>query len=507
MQRESMSARPGFNLLAAASLLAALVGCSGTPETTPQVISRPYEGASVKVACPGESSRRVVERFGRDWATRQGVRLETALYDPQTGPEGVGGADVWLIEPASLGGWAAADRLIPLPDEYARKRGAAGEDGRPKYDWPGLLPLFRERLLRWGDRPYAVPLLGDAPVCFYRIDLFADPVHKAAFRKRYERDLVPPASWEDFADLAEYFNSRPETSPSLAPLAGDDETDGEFHAIAASCAVRAADVLKLSGNKDARAEMFSFHCDFLTGEPRVASPGFVHALALLRRLQACRAPAGGKPGPEAFAAGKAVMCLADASWIVRFQKSAARPRFGVSRLPGSRVVFDYATGNKESVAGINYVPYLGAGGWLGVVPRGAAHAEAAFALLGMLTGPEASRQIVIEPEWGGGAVRREQLSDAAGWSSFGLDQAQTNGLVQALQQTLTPAGVDNPATRLRLPKQAEYRQALLAEVRAALAGQKEPAAALEAAAARWRELDPPDRRRTEYAFSLGLTPP
>jgi multiple sugar transport system substrate-binding protein len=432
------------------------------------------------------------------------VRLEAAAYDSQAGPEAVVGADVWLIEPASLGRWAADDRLTPLPDDYTRERGG---EGRPKYDWAGLLPLYRERLLRWGDRAYALPVLGHAPLCFYRLDLFDEPSHKDAFRNRYQRELVPPATWEDFAEVAEFFNSRPGTGPSLPPLAADDEIDGEFHAIAASCAVRGADLLNMPRGKDARAEMFSFDCDFVTGEPRISSPGFVHALTLLKRLQAWRAPADGKPGAEAFAAGKAVLCLADASWVARFQKSAARPRFGVRRLPGSRVVFDYATGKQETLAGSNYVPYLGAGGWLGVVPRGAARADAAFALLGALTGPEASRQIVIEPEWGGGAVRRDQLSDAAGWSSFGLDQAQTTGLLQALQQTITPAKVDNPATRLRLPKQADYRWALLAEVRAALAGRKEPAAALEAAAARWRDLDPADRRRTEYAYDLGLTPP
>jgi multiple sugar transport system substrate-binding protein len=504
MQRKSPGARCVFSLLATVSLF---VGCGGTPPTAPQAVSRPFDGTSLKIACPDLSSKRVVERFGRDWAARQGVRLEAASYDPKTGPEGVAGADLWLIEPASLGRWAAADQLAPLPDRYTRQGTGTGEDGRPNYDWSGLLSLYRERLLRWGDRTYALPVLGDAPLCFYRLDVFADPDRRAEFQKRYRRELVPPATWEEFAEVAEFFNGRPETKPSLPPLASDDEIDTVFHSIAASCAVRAVDVLHLPRDKDARAELFSFHCDFTTGDPRIASPGFVHALTLFKRLQACRAADNGKPGPEAFAAGKAVLCLADVSWVGRFTRNTARLRFGARRLPGSQVVFDFATGKKESPVGGNYVPYLGATGWLGVVPRGTDHGEAAFALLAELSGPEMSRQIVIEPEWGGGAVRGDQLSDAAGWSSFGLDQVRTTGLVQALKQTLTPAGVANPATRLRLPKQAEYRQALLAEVRAALAGKKEPAAALEAAAEQWRQLDPPDRRRTEYARSLGLTPP
>jgi hypothetical protein len=152
---------------------------------------------------------------------------------------------------------------------------------------------------------------------------------------------------------------------------------------------------------------------------------------------------------------------------------------------------------------------LGAAGCLGVVPRGADRAEAAFALLAELSRPEKSREIAIEPEWGGGVFRRDQLSvsDAAGWSSFGLDQAQSTALVRALHQTLTHPGVGNPATRLRLPKQSDYRTALLGELRAALAGKKDTAAALKSVDEHWRRLDPADQRRVEYALSLGLTPP
>jgi multiple sugar transport system substrate-binding protein len=507
MQRKSRAARPVFSAVGGALLLASLAGCGGTATTTPQAAPRPFDGATLQVACPTDAVKAVVERYGHDWATRQGVRLETTTYAAPAGPESVAAADLWLIEPASLGRWAAAGRLEPVPDEYTRPQPRADEAGGAKYHWPDLLPLYRERLLRWGDRVYALPVLGEGPVCFYRLDLFADPDHKSAFRARFGRDLAPPATWEDYADLAEFFNGRPGLSPSLPPLTDNDEIDRAFHAVAASCAVRAANLGALRGASDRRAALFSFHCDFATGEPLIASPGFVHALELLQRLQACRVPADGKPGPEAFAAGRTVLCLADASWIDHFEKSPAKPRFGIARVPGSRVVFDHATGQAETPAGGNYVPYLGADGCLGVVPRGAARAEAAVALLAELGGPEKSRQIAIEPRWGGGAFRGGQLSDPAGWSAFGLDQVQTKALLQALEQTLTPASVGNPATRLRLPREAEYRKALLEQVRAALEGKKDAAAALKAAEEQWQALEPADRRRVEYAHSLGLTPP
>jgi multiple sugar transport system substrate-binding protein len=506
MQRKSALLRPLFHFLYLAPFLGCLAGCGGPAATTPAAPARPFEGAALKVACPGEPGRAVVERYGRSWATREGVRLEAATYDAAAGPESVAGADLWLIEPAALGRWAAAGRLAPLPDAYMHDHPGAGADGRPPYDWAGLLPLYRERLLRWGDRVYALPVLGEAPLCFYRQDLLADPAHRAAFREKYGRDLARPTTWDEFADSAEFFAARPGLGPSLPPLGGDGETAREFYTIAASFAVRPASGTTMNDRRDLRAELFSFHFDFATGQPRIASPGFVHALELLGRLQKCRAPADGKPAPEAFAAGKAVLCLADASWISRLQKSAARPDFGICRVPGSRHYFDYS-GKEEAPPGGSFVPYLGAAGCLGVVPRGSGGEEAAFALLAELSGPATSRQIAIEPEWGGGVLRREQLDTGGGWSSFGLDQERTTALLQALQQTLIHAGMGNPATRLRLPKEAAYQQALLEEVRAALAGKKSAADALKAAEERWQTLDPPDKRRTEYAYSLGLTPP
>ena len=43
----------------------------------------------------------------------------------------------------------------------------------------------------------------------YRKDWFDDPAEKAAFKKKYKRELAVPETWDDLKDVAEFF-TRPD---------------------------------------------------------------------------------------------------------------------------------------------------------------------------------------------------------------------------------------------------------------------------------------------------------
>jgi ABC-type glycerol-3-phosphate transport system substrate-binding protein len=411
-----------------------------------------------------------------------------------------------VISPAQLPHWAAAGKLQEIPSRLT-----AAESG---YDWDSLLPLYRHKLLAWDQKTYALPLLGDAFLCFYRADLLQNAQHRESFRKMFGHELPDPKlreiRWEQFRDMAAYFHNRPRAGtdhpcPSLAPLPiADEELDREFYSVAVSFARRGAreDEPKRSG-----AELLSFHYDLETGQARIQTPGFVHALELLRSLQAFRPAQPAAQPPASFAKGEAVLCLASPAWIGRFQKSPqVRGKFGFCRLPGSSCFFDYRTGAKVSAAGGNYVPYLGANGWVMVVPQSSSQAEAAFALAASLSGPKTSRDIVIEPDWGGGIFRRAHLENF-GWQAFGLEE-RTELLLDDLRETVAPARVLNPVVRLRIPDEREHQQALVAEVRAAVTGRKDPSQALKDAAQRWQEIDArkdAKRRLADYRLSLSLS--
>jgi multiple sugar transport system substrate-binding protein len=490
--------------------LLALSGCGGPPDSA---APPPPTFGRVRVACPPEVGRAVVKTYARGWEGQTSGEVVVVPYDQRAGgrpdvdarvvPRPGGrppDADVWVLPAAELPRWAAAGELQPLSDSFA-----TAED----YNWRSLLPLYREHTAVWNGKRYGVPLVGEALLCCYRKDWFDDPKHREAFEKKHGRKLAPPATWEQFADIAEYFAEANE-GPSLPPLPplvlDDDALETEFYTIAANYAVRA--VPEGEKNDDDRL-LFSFQYESTTGEPRIATGGFVHALKLMTRLQKFRPPGTSDDPAAAFAEGHAVFCLVTPARLAAFQKHLDLPKVvGVCPVPGAGGYYDFDRPDRWVARDNNRVPYIG-GGWLGVVPKGSTDEKAALSLLAYLSSPEVSRQIVIDPEVGGRPIRQEHLDGSTRWDTFGLSAEQTAKMRDALKQTLEHPGLRNPARRLRTPDEAAHRRALDEELREALRGDKSPEKALKDAAARWAQLDG-DRglakHRAEYRISVGLRP-
>ncbi len=470
----------------------------------------PHQGAKLQVACPDETTATVVRKQALAWAARQQATVDVVLYEPHEGPPA--SADVWVLRPAELPRWAKAGKLTAVPEEITRPQGA--------YQWARLLPLYREQLVVWNGTRCAVPLMGESPVCCYRSDLYAEPARQKAYRawtvaraktgKGKARELRPPVAWEELIDQAEFFREHGPQGPAPSlpplPLAQDEAAlDRMFYQVAAPCARRGVREDERGRDRDLD-DLFSFHYDLETGEPRIASKGFVRALELLKRLQACRPKEAAARPEEAFARGEAVLCVTDASWLVAFQRSkAVADKVGVCAVPGAEHYFSFRGEEEEAKTDANRVPYLGAGGWLMAVAK-SPQETAAWHLLASLTGPEGSNQIVLEPRWGG-PVRQDQASRDT-WGGYDLDEKKSAALREAVSRALLH-GLKNPVVRLRTPDQGPHRSALVKEVFAALEGKVGPGEALKRAEASWKELDRKKGRaatKAEYKLSLGLRP-
>jgi multiple sugar transport system substrate-binding protein len=467
MQPECRWAVRGF----LTALLAALGGCGCAGRTVTTAPSR-WQGVTVRVSAPEGRPQLVVKRLGGAWANGVGATLSVV---PATGDWPA--ADLVLVPAPDLPRWAAAGKATPLP--------------KPE-DVDNFMPLYRTRLLVWDNTPYALPVLGDAPVCVYRRDLYADPAAKQAYREQYKRPLDPPETWDEFADQAEFFAKR-RARPSLPPLPADDAgVVAAFGAVAAPYAVKAVPVEGGRTREPPSERVFSFQYDAVTGQPRLAEPGFVEALTLFKRLRPHRASTPSVA--EALRADQAVLGHVTLADLGAIGPDEAK-RWGVFRAPGTRVG-----------GGVNAVPYVGAGAVVGIVPKDAAQPEAAFDLLGSLSGPDASTELVHDQSIGSGPFRDRHVDQRPeGWLNYGLAEDQTRLLRTFLREVADPR-VENPALALRIPPRTPHVAALAAEVRAALAG-GDPAAALRSAAEKWRQLDgDPAKARADYRRSVGLAP-
>jgi hypothetical protein len=389
--------------------------------------------------------------------------------------------------------------LVPVPEAYQQR-----SDG---FDWPGLLPLYRERLVRADGVAMAFPLVGEAPVAIYRRDLYGDEAWQKKYavwrtkRKLPAVALRPPLTWREWSEQASFF-AEERSLPSMPGLPESREGRDRLYHLLAACHARRAVREDEPEGADHEAEVFYFHYRPDTFEPRLATPGFVYALELLADLRKTMSTKR-----DSLERGEAVLAVVEAGELAELQRHpATRERYAVFALPGGDRYWD-SRGELHTGEGVvNVVPYHGGRGWLGVVPKSAAHADAAWDLLVELCGPRRSAEIASEPRWGAGATRAAHLLRDR-WDSLGLDPAASQMVKDVLIRYMLQYGIKNPVTIFRTADRAERIAALDKAVLSVLEGRSAAKPALEAAAAEWSARDKEmgmENARRAYRRSLGL---
>ena len=461
--------------LAGLTLVAA--GCRERPTTIDPLAPRPHAGVVLTVAVADPADREFVRQLGRSWATRNGaeVRISETLFD--------GTADVGLIAPADLPKWAEAGRLLDVPSER--------KEPTDPFRWDDLLRPYAVRLTTWGDRTYALPVLGEGMVLVYRRD---------AFDGKDGRPAVPPATWDDLAAAGQALGPA-----SLPPLpTASDRLLAEFFTAAASYDRPA--VGRLAAGGLLREDFFAFQFDPASGDPRLHARSFVHVAGLFQQMQAYR---GRQPDAvAAFRSGEAKVGVLTLAELGRVGPEVAAG-LGIGPLPGARVTFD-ASGKELRTERelVNRVPYVGWGGRLGVVSASSAVPAAAWDFLADAGLPDRSAlEVLADPRWGAGPYRTSQLEARARsrWYAYGLTGPDTERLTTALRDNLG-LGVENYRIRLRTPNHADLDAALDAALRAMVTTKQAPAQAMAKANADWKAIidrQPPDVWQRLARKSLG----
>lgn len=459
--------------------IVAALGCRERPTTIDPLPPRPYAGVTLTVAVADPTDRELVRHLARSWAVRNGaeVRIAEASFD--------GTADIGVIPPADLGRWAEAGRLAEIPLE--RKNPA------DSYRWDDVLRPWAERLTTWGNRTYALPVVGEGMVLVYRKD---------AFDGKDGRPAAPPATWDELAAMA------PKTGLPPLPNAAD-RLLAEFFLAAASYDRPAVGRLAAADLLRERETFFAFQFDPKTGDPRLAARAFVHVADLFRQMQPHRSRQ--PDAAAAFRSGEAKVGVLTLAELGRIGPDAAEA-LGIAPLPGARVTFDPVTGQDKPTERelVNRVPYHGWGGRVGVVSASSASAAAAWDFLADAGLPErTSLDLLADTRWGAGPYRSSQLEARARsrWYGYGLSAPQTERLTAALGDNLG-LGVENYRVRLRTPDHADLDAALDAQLRALLTGKDVKAAeAMAKANAEWKTIIDRQPRETWRAVanrSLGF---
>lgn len=414
---------------------------------------------------------------------------------------GTGQYDTSIAGAWWLGDLVGGDFILSYDDWY--------EDERfPQWDIEDVQPGPRN-LLTYGGKKYMVANDHDGQVMYYRRDLLESEEHQAAFQEAYGYELGVPRTWDEFRDVAEYFNGK--------DLNGDGTPDNGL-------------TMHLKVGGQGMFHFMSFSAPFVIGPenpnlywfdpetmtPYMDSPGHLRAMETLVDLV--------QFGPEAmlawslgeswdhFLRGEAALTFTwgDLGALAQQEGSQVRGKTGAAPLPGTMEYYNVQTGEWVQTEEPNVVGNTTGGSWAGVISKFSDAPEATYYLLALMATKEKSL-VYAARGWDGVDPGRfshylppngtASIEDylAAGW-----DEADVVDYTNAYFENFS-AELQFPY--LRIPGTFEYWTALDIHLSEAATGQVTPEEALQATVADFEQItDRLDRdtQREIYVTSLGL---
>lgn len=348
----------------------------------------------------------------------------------------------------------------------------------------------------WGDVYYQVPIDGDRHYLQYRRDLLENVEFREQFQNTYQRPLTPPATWQEYVQVAEFFHGKEANSGQI--MAGTAEITNKDDLLFSQFIKRAAPYAK---HPDVTG---GFYFDLATMTPLINTPGFVKALEDFVAAQEFYPESGQNWGLAdiitSFGTGQVV--LSD-SWDDAFIQamepdSPIRHQVAAGLSPGSRQVWNRVTEQWDEFPTVNYVPYI-AWGWTSAVAKGSHHKEAAFDFLGFFGNEANHASDLLIGRYGVNPFRKADLSEAFWVEHAGWEPAVASSYVTTFSKM---DQTSNRVLDLRIHQGRLYMRSLATGVSRALTGRSTPQAALDEVAREWTRLNRRigiDKQREAYA--------
>jgi multiple sugar transport system substrate-binding protein len=419
--------------------------------------AKPYEGVEVNVLTfTGPQIAEPLQRRGPDFEALTGAKINVTivpfsdlyqkiLTDMATETNAF---DAFVFAPQWM-----VDYIVPGYLEDLTDRVAADS----AIQWDDIAPFFRDFSASYEGRIYTIPLDGDFHMAYYRSDLLE------------EAGLEPPATWEDYLDIARTFHGQ--------DLNGDGTPDY------GSC---------ISKKRAAQAYWFIYSIagayvqsqgtgqgvffDTETMKPLVNNEAFAAALDVYNETTQYGPPdelnLDVGDTRALFLTGRCVFSL---DWgdigtlAIDPEQSTVQGKVGSLILPGSTRVLDRATGKlvdcdettcPYAVDGVNHAPYASFGGWSGGINAGADPLvkDAAYAFFSYMSQPAQANVDVTLGKTGYNPYRTSQFLNRQAWVEAGMSPADAADYLGAIEASLASP---NMILDLRIPQNQRYQQVVL----------------------------------------------
>lgn len=463
----------------------------------------PYKGITINIGTPACGSRGPISGalyYWRDkWEKMTGAKLniievpialirEKIFTDLFTGAGAYDGFDgpIWIT-----GDFIAGDFIYDIEKWM-------GDPRFPYWDPKSVVPtaLF---VNQWKGKWYLAPNDYDTHTLNYRKDILTDLKWQKAFKEEKGYAFsVPPRTWEELADVAEFFNGKdwngdgePDTGYAQA-LAKGQQAGWLFMSLAAPYVMLPGN----NGRPDRSHNILWFDPEDM--EPLINEPGFVRALEMCIRLYKAGDPAqagwefGGCWG--AFLAEKTIFNYGyqDLGPLVQDEdKSKVKGKLGCSVLPGTMEVWDRANQRWVNLGKPNILTNAMGPSWSIFVFKSSKHPEVVYHLAAFhaseeisfwnithgFTGINMGRTFEFFKDQGGIATINDWV--AQGWNAGDVEEyVKASYENYFLGETIVP--------QLRIPGMQAYYDALDDHLSEAVTGQLSPQEALDRCAQDWQ---------------------
>ncbi|GAA4440496.1 ABC transporter substrate-binding protein [Bremerella cremea] len=437
-------------------LSAWFVGCTGRSgsKDLPEIKTPPLSIAIVGDQAIAETIRRELAARSEDAITVDVVSSEVLFNEKRFTK------DILIYPPAMMGDLIARDWIVPVPS--ATLNGDVVQ-------MPDIAQGIAHSELRWGAKPYALPLGSPVLMLMARTDIL----------KQF--DLKVPQTWDEYASAVEKIHNSEFLKTNDVIAAATLEPLDEAY-VPSLWLARSASYVK-------HGENLSTYFDFTSGKARIDTPGFTRAAKELAQIAATIPDEYNSLDPkasaEAFLSGKSVLAL---GWICKetIVADTVPDDIVFAPIPGSKETYQTSNGQWLPRPGgeVVSVPLLSTSGLVGSVSSSSGQTVKAADLLALLTSAEVLP--LISPASSRTTLCRISslpMSDA--WMPGNLPGTALRQYAQvSMQQLQSPKHL----SALRIPERDAYRQVVAEAIEKTIAKPADVDAIWKEAAAGWDSL-------------------